>query len=162
MNRRIRLILITILIISGISLAAETWAHKFKYDIIELTLISRQGRFKIKAEIADSWTKRILGLMHRKHLASDAGMLFIFEDEAPRSFWMKNTLIPLDMIFVADDLKIVHIAKMATPCKIDPCPRYNSGYPAKYVVEINGGLSGKMGLAAGDLIEFELSTLTSH
>ncbi len=162
MKTRIHIILITLLIVLGIAPTAETWAYQFRYDTIDVVLISKPGRFKIKAEVADSGTKRSLGLMHRDRLATDAGMLFIFDTEKPRSFWMKNTLIPLDIIFVSHDFKIMHIAKNATPCKADPCPTYNSGYPVKYVVEINAGLSEKMGLRVGDLIEFDLSTLTSH
>ena len=77
--------------------------------------------------------------MFRKSLPQNQGMLFIFEDEQPRAFWMKNTLIPLDMIFIDANWRIVKLIKNAEPCKEDPCPTYDSERPAKYVLEVNAG-----------------------
>jgi hypothetical protein len=135
---------------------AAFYENGSKYDIIEVVFVSSRGQFKIKAEVADTREKKLLGLMHRSYLAPEAGMLFVFQTEALRSFWMKNTLIPLDMIFVSKDLRIVHIVENAVPCKESPCDNYSSLYPAKYVVEINAGLSRKMGLEPGNHIELNL------
>lgn len=88
---------------------------------------------KIKVEIADTPEKRTQGLMHRQSLKG--GMLFIFEEEKTRSFWMKNTLIPLDIIFINKNLKIIDI-QQAIPCK-DNCISYISKQPAQYVLEVN-------------------------
>jgi len=91
------------------------------------------------AEIADTPAEQEQGLMFRKSLPQNQGMLFIFEDEQPRAFWMKNTLIPLDMIFIDANWRIVKLIKNAEPCKEDPCPTYDSERPAKYVLEVNAG-----------------------
>ncbi len=88
------------------------------------------------------------GLMHRESMPTDHGMLFVFDKDAPRAFWMKNTLIPLDMIFIDEEWKVVEIRADVQPCKEDPCPTYPSK-PAKYVLEINGGLAGKTGIQVG-------------
>ncbi len=160
MNKKNTLILLMLLIVAGVcSTAKITSARRLRYDIVPITLVSQQERFIIEAEVAGSPLERDRGLMRRRQLPRYAGMLFVFEDEGMRSFWMKNTLIPLDIIFVSQDLKIVHIAQYATPCEQSPCEKYDSIYPAKYVLEINGGLSKQIGLVPGDYIELDLSTL---
>ena len=104
---------------------------------------------KIFTEIADEpeeWTK---GLMFREFLGENEGMLFIFNDNKERTFWMKNTLIPLDIIFVSDALDIANIAE-AEPCKADPCELYASEMPAMYVLEVNQGFSRRNNINVGD------------
>jgi uncharacterized membrane protein (UPF0127 family) len=107
-------------------------------------------------EIADDLEERRTGLMHREHLAENAGMLFIYETERELSFWMKNTLIPLDIIYINSAFEIVDI-KHALPCQADPCPTYLSKAPAQYVLEVNAGFSAEKGLLEGDKIEFHLN-----
>lgn len=77
--------------------------------------------------------------MNREFLAEDAGMLFVFERMRPfRSFWMKNTLIPLDMIWIDDSQRIVHIEEDVPPCEVENCPTYSPGATeSSYVLEIN-------------------------
>lgn len=99
--------------------------------------------YEVQCEIADTMYKQALGLMNRENLDENKGMLFIFNDEKVREFWMKNTLISLDMIFLDKNFKIVSIVENAQPCKTIDCEIYSSLYPAKYVIEINGGLSKK-------------------
>ena len=91
------------------------------------------------------------GLMYRKSMQNDRGMLFIFENEIRRSFYMKNTEFALDIIFINSDNEIVSIQKNAKPFDRSSLP---SDAPAKYVLEINAGLSDQWGLEVGDLIEF--------
>jgi len=74
--------------------------------------------------------------------------------EKGEALWMKNTLMPLDIIFIDKDWKVVSIQKGAQPCKADPCPLYPSGGPAKYVLEINAGLSDKLNIAPGSIVQF--------
>ncbi|MBF0524298.1 MAG: DUF192 domain-containing protein [Deltaproteobacteria bacterium] len=99
------------------------------------------------AETADTPEKKVRGLMFRKELAKDAGMLFIYPEDEELAFWMKNTLIPLDIIFFSQDMRVVGILHNLPPCKSDPCPTYPSLAPAKYALEINAGLADALGLS---------------
>jgi len=107
---------------------------------------------RIYAEVADSGLKRAKGLMERESLGSDRGMLFIFDAEIPQSFWMKNTKIPLDIIFISAGKKIVDIKENFRPCRSDICEIYTSAASAKYALEINAGLSRKHGVFIGDSV----------
>jgi uncharacterized membrane protein (UPF0127 family) len=109
---------------------------------------------RFSVEIADDDASRAQGLMFRDELPADHGMLFIFPDERPRSFWMKNTRIPLDIIYIDRDFEIVSISADTPPCRsrYTRCPSYPSAGPAQYVLEINGGLAEQLGLQAGDRV----------
>ena len=91
--------------------------------------------------------------MYREHLDADAGMLFVFEQPRVHAFWMKNTLIPLDMIFIGADRRIVGIVENAEPQDADGARR--CGAPSQYVLEIGGGLSARLGIRAGQPVEFQ-------
>jgi uncharacterized membrane protein (UPF0127 family) len=105
-------------------------------------------------EIADDPQEQIRGLMFRKSLESNSGMLFVYEDTANQSFWMKNTLIPLDMIFIDNNLRIVDIKQNVRPCLHEnPCPSYTSIKPAKYVLEVNAGFVQQNNINVGDRLE---------
>jgi uncharacterized membrane protein (UPF0127 family) len=101
-------------------------------------------------EIADTPDEREAGLMYRETLGEDRGMLFIFEQDGKHAFWMKNTLIPLDMIWIDKGTRIVHIERDVKPCSDDPCPSYSSPEEALYVLEINAGISEELGFEVGD------------
>ena len=112
-----------------------------------------QPNFIIHAELAqtpDEWTR---GLMFRTSMAADSGMLFVFPTEAPQSFWMKNTKIPLDMIFISAAGKVVDIKINFQPCLTADCPSYSSAASAQYVLEINGGLAQKKAIKIGDSLQ---------
>ena len=102
-------------------------------------------------EVAKTDQEKSKGLMFREQMPKDDGMLFFFDDESPKTFWMKNTLLPLDMIFIDADMVVVEIKANVPPCKEDPCPTYESE-PAKYVLEINGGVAEKKNINIGDKI----------
>jgi uncharacterized membrane protein (UPF0127 family) len=104
-----------------------------------------------RVEIARTEPERNKGLMYRDHLAPDAGMLFIFERPSPLTFWMKNTLIPLDMIFIGGDHRVVGIVENAEPLTLTG--RRVDGL-AQYVLEINGGMSAQLGIQAGAAVVF--------
>ncbi len=106
----------------------------------------------IDIEIADSEYERTRGLMYRTRLPENAGMLFIFEDSRPRSFWMRNTPLPLDIIFVDEKERIVGIHRKATPLSYAPI---ESKKKAKYVVEVHAGFCDAHGLSVGDFIAFK-------
>jgi uncharacterized membrane protein (UPF0127 family) len=107
------------------------------------------NRYTFQVELAVTPDEQAQGLMHRESLASDAGMLFLFDPVRPVSFWMKNTLIPLDMLFIASDGRIVRIAERTTPLSTDPVP---SGEPVRAVLEVRGGLSSLLGIRPGDRV----------
>ena len=106
-------------------------------------------KIKIDIEIADTEYKRQLGLMNRKSMEENEGMLFIFNEERLQSFWMLNTLISLDIMFVNKEKKIVTIHKSTTPLSQQSYP---SSEPAIYVVEVVGGFSDKNNILPGDKI----------
>jgi uncharacterized membrane protein (UPF0127 family) len=118
-----------------------------------VTIATQQGRtVAFNVEIADSPAKRELGLQYRRDLASDHGMIFLFPAQSEQTFWMKNTPIPLDMIFISRELKIVGIVEQATPFSLDP---RSVGAPSQYVLEINGGLAKRNGIRRGDSVSLE-------
>ncbi len=102
----------------------------------------------VNAELAQTREERSQGLMHREHL--EGGMLFVFESEGTHSFWMKNTLIPLDMIWIGKDMRVVHI-EHAVPCTTESCRSYTPSAPALYVLETNAGFAEKNGIRVGDI-----------
>lgn len=108
----------------------------------------------ITAELAVTDEERQRGLMFREKLLFDQGMLFVFEEEDFYSFWMKNTLIYLDMIWLDKDRRIVHIARNVPPCSADPCPSYSPERPGLYVLELAAGAADRFGLKLFDRLEF--------
>lgn len=106
--------------------------------------------------IADDTAEQTRGLMFVEQMPEDHGMLFIFPDSQPRSFWMRNTLIPLDIIYFDADLRLVSISKNARPCKTSRCDHYPSSGPAKYVLELNAGHADQLGLQVGDVLTLQL------
>lgn len=107
-------------------------------------------------EIARTPAQREKGLMFRESLPENNGMLFAFDDEAPRNFWMKNTLIPLDMIFMDKNGEVVSIQANVPPCNeqvTKTCPNYPSLAPARYVLEINAGLAQSHHIQPGSYMD---------
>jgi len=109
----------------------------------------------IQAELATDEATRAQGLMYRDRLAEDHGMLFFFPESGEYPFWMKNTLIPLDMIWIDDQRRIAHVSSNVPPCKADPCPNYPPNARAKYVLELAAGVAAKHHLANGQELRFE-------
>ncbi len=111
----------------------------------------------IQAELADTALKRAQGLMFREHLADDRGMLFIFGDAQPWTFWMKNTKIPLDIIWMDAKKIIVHIERNTPICtrQDDGCPQYHSQEGALYVLELGAGRAAALQLQRGVKLSFK-------
>jgi len=153
-----RAILATLVIfVAGPSLAAckatppaETLISPLEPLSIE-TAAGKTIRFQV--EIADDDRERQNGLMYRKSLAPDRGMLFDFGQAGPRSFWMKNTYIPLDILYIDADGYIVSIAAMTEPLSEAPVP---SRGPALGVLEIAGGRAGELGIRPGDRVRHRI------
>lgn len=124
-------------------------------QILPVTATVDLGGQTIGLEVASTPQQQATGLMARESLADDRGMLFPFEPARPVNFWMKNVLIPLDMVFVYDD-KIQAIAANVPPCEATPCPTYGPGeQPIDYVIELRGGLASELNLQVGDAVEIE-------
>ena len=111
--------------------------------------------FTVVVEIAADDDTRQQGLMFRDRLAEDRGMIFFFTATGEYAFWMKNTLIPLDMIWIDESHHIAHVAHNVPPCKADPCPSYPPNAPAKYVLELAAGVAAKHHLKDGDALRFD-------
>jgi uncharacterized protein len=105
-----------------------------------------------RVEVAVTPEEHARGLMYRSRLADDAGMVFVFEQPAIQRFWMKNTLIPLDMIFIGKDRRIVGVVENAAP---ETESERMVGAPSQYVLEIGGGLSAKLGIRRGEPVDFQ-------
>jgi len=110
------------------------------------------GGQRYRVEIADDNDTRVRGLMFRDELARDAGMLFIWPSAAPRAFWMRNTRIPLDILYIGSDWTIVGWSLDTPPCRTRNCPSYPSGRPAQYVLEVNAGEMQRLGVSLGDRV----------
>ncbi|MCJ7816420.1 MAG: DUF192 domain-containing protein [Candidatus Aenigmarchaeota archaeon] len=108
-------------------------------------------------ELARTPDEHSRGLMGRQFLSQDSGMLFVFPDEGVYPFWMKNTQIPLDIIWLDSNRSIVFIKRNAQPCGTGECSTINPGKSARYVLEVNGGTSDRISLREGDKAAFEIS-----
>lgn len=116
----------------------------------EVIIHTREQPVHVQVELALTPEQHERGLMYRQNLPADSGMLFIFPDTEIRSFWMKNTPLPLDMIFVDDDNEIVGIVENTVPFSTNnrTIPR-----PARYVLEVNGGFAAQHGIKAGQTVD---------
>ena len=111
---------------------------------------------RFTVELAETQDKQALGLMFRDKMPDDHGMLFLFPAEAMRSFWMKNTRIPLDIFYFDENLALVSVSENAAPCRTPRCPGYPSKGPAKYVLELNAGKAAELGVQSGDVLSLHL------
>jgi uncharacterized membrane protein (UPF0127 family) len=127
--------------------AAQTQPQSLPTSALEIASGSQRHRFTV--EVAQKSEERSVGLMFRTQMAADRGMLFAYEQEQPVSMWMKNTFIPLDMLFIRADGRVANIAEWTTPRSLDEVP---SKGPVKAVLELNGGTAARLGLKAGDVV----------
>jgi len=140
--------LLSALLAAGAALAQGQLAEFSKGQI---AIVTGAGSQDFAVEIAATPNQRMQGLMFRKKLAPDAGMLFDFGANAGRaSMWMKNTYIPLDMFFIKADGKIESIAERTVPHSLEPV---SSLGPVRYVLEVNGGTAARLGIRPGDRME---------
>lgn len=146
---RIFYVIATVTILALLWIISWSQYQKVK-DKNALTIITAVGPVKIYPEIASTSETRKKGLMFKEKLAKDKGMLFIWPDEKERTFWMKNTLIPLDLIFVSKDKNVVETTSLE-PCQADPCPTYTTSTKAQYVIEVNKNSVQKWKIQLGDI-----------
>jgi len=151
-----RLFLAAPFVLAGGAAFAQSAEITFQHSSLVIATAAREIKFDI--ELALNGAERARGLMFRKKLGPYEGMLFDFYQEEPVNFWMKNTLIALDMVFIAGDGTIRHIHANAVPLTTDPVP---SEFPVRAVLEINGGSARLLGIKPGDKVKHPIFGNTS-
>jgi uncharacterized protein len=111
--------------------------------------------FVVNVEIAADDELRAQGLMFRDQLRPGTGMLFLFNQDDEHAFWMKNTLIPLDMVWIDVNQRVAAVKYNVPPCKVANCPSYPPGVQSRYVLEVAGGEAQRHGVKTGDQLRFE-------
>ena len=111
----------------------------------------------VNVEVVQKPEELSRGLQFRKSLDKNSGMLFIFPQAGVYQFWMKDTLIPLDMLWLNEEREIMHIARQVPPCVEDPCPTYGPEESSRYVLEVNAGYTDELGLKVGGQAEFRFN-----
>ena len=147
MPARIRPLLALLLLLAATSATPAQPLARFPTG--ELTIESAGGPRKFQVELATTPAQLEQGLMFRQSMPPDAGMLFDFKTPSLVSMWMKNTYIPLDMLFIASDGRVVHIARETTPLSEQTI---TAGRPVRGVIEIAGGEAVRLGIEVGDLV----------
>lgn len=132
------------LLLSWLMLAANVQAAEIS---------ARLGNHPLQLELALDESSRMRGLMFRERLAPDHGMLFVFDDDREREFWMKNTLIPLDLLFFDAKGRLIATQLNAQPCRQPRCLGYRSHQPARYVLELNAGSVQQLDLHLGEQLQ---------
>ncbi len=124
-----------------------------------VTFSIESGEVEFDCEVADTQSERALGLMNRESLPADEGMLFLFDEPANLTFWMKNTLIPLDIIFIDENGQVINIEQALPEPGVpdNELTRYSSGRPAEWVVELNIGTCAAEGICPGDTASFVIN-----
>lgn len=128
---------------------AWTGAAAQDAERLALTVETAEGPRTLQVELADTPQERSKGLMYRRSLEPDHGMLFDFGGERPVSMWMRNTYVSLDMLFIGADRRVKHIARETTPLSERTIP---STVPVRYVLEVRGGRAAELGIAPGDAV----------
>jgi len=133
--------------------AASAFAQLQQFPTAELTIVTAGGPHKFAVEVATTPAQMEQGLMFRRSLAADGGMLFDYGQPSMAAMWMKNTLIPLDMLFVNEQGRIVNIRERAVPGSLETIP---AAAPVRAVVELNGGTVARLGIRPGDRILYPI------
>lgn len=153
--KKISVLLVILLSIPGTLISCKQEGHAHNEEKVEIEFI-KQGELTLKndgtllkqldIEVADTENKRQIGLMNRSQMDEDKGMLFIFENDNTSGFWMKETRIPLDIIFVGKDSIVINVQKNAKPYDLNTYP---ASAPYRYALEVNGGSADKWGIQEG-------------
>lgn len=147
-TRRLLLSLVAVLL-----LAIPAMAELQTFPTTQLTIVTAKAELRFTVEIATTPAQQEQGLMYRRSMAPDAGMLFDFGRPQPTTFWMKNTLIPLDMLFIGADGRIVNIHERAVPMSEAMIP---SQGVVRAVIELNGGTAARLGIRPGDRVIYPI------
>ena len=156
MTRRTLLLLAAAVAANLFALSARAQLQRFATS--ELTIVTATGPHRFTVEVAETPAQMEQGLMFRRTLALDAGMLFDYKAPTVATMWMRNTLIPLDMLFVDAQGRIVNIHQRAVPQSLDVIA---AGAPVRAVIELNGGTAARLGIAPGDRVQHPIFGNTS-
>jgi uncharacterized membrane protein (UPF0127 family) len=146
-----------VLVMTAVGLFAAGCSSSNFTDEVNLTQVTFPNGVKINAETMRSDVELMRGLMFRESLASGRGMIFIHPKEGAFHYWMYQTKIPLDMIWMDHDRRIVEMSLDTPPCRASSateCPNYGGNFQSKYVLEVNAGIARKNGLKTGDTLDF--------
>jgi len=124
-----------------------------RFEKSALSIVTAKGEAKFEVEIAKTPTQQAQGLMYRRSMPANAGMLFVYTRPQPVSYWMKNTFIPLDMIFIGANGRIVNIRQRTVPHSLVPV---RSKGKVQAVLELNGGTTSRLGIKVGDSVRHEI------
>ncbi len=144
-------LMVSVLLLMVLAHPSATHAATLRQEPLEIT--TAKATIKFTVEIADTEETRNRGMMYRKSLAPDKGMLFDFKTPREAAFWMRNTLIPLDIIFITQDGRILTIARNAVPHSEVPIP---SGGAIRGVLELAGGRAAQLGIYPGDRVKHRI------
>ena len=150
MLSRRRFLLLPLLLLAWANAASAQLAQ---FPTSELTILTASGPHKFTVEVATTPAQLEQGLMFRQSLAPDSGMIFDFKTPTPASMWMKNTLIPLDMLFVDAQGRILNIHERAVPESLDTIA---AAAPVRAAIELNGGTAARLGIRPGDKVIFPI------
>lgn len=153
MKKFIPILIFMALFIAGCETPEKT-SKTASPETMEVAVQTAQGSERVRVEIANNDEERQRGYMYREEIPEGTGMWFVFNGEQPLSFWMQNTKVGLDIIFVDKNFKIINIAQSAMPCLQEPCAYYYSQGNAQFVLEVPAGYSEKHHFETGNLITF--------
>lgn len=153
--RRLASIVLVVLTLAACADGAEP-VHGAAANRILVRVRTAGGTIELEdLQVARTSQARARGLMGRASLPEDGGMVFLFDDETRAAFWMKDTLIPLSILFWQGDGRIIDILDMS-PCRADPCPVYRASAPYVGAIEMNRGAFERLGVEVGDTLEYRL------
>jgi len=147
---RLLLIILAVILVGCSSVVQEGYAHG---SVTIENSENKEYEFEVEVPLTKDGLRQ--GLMFRKSLEMNKGMLFQFSESAERTFWMKDTVIRLDMLFIDENFVIKRIHH-AIPCEELPCAIYSSGAPVMFVLEINGGLTNELNIKEGDAVKIDV------
>jgi len=150
-RRPIEVFLLVLLTMVAAVVAAPIGTRAAGLKVETVVIETASGAHPFATEIADTDSTRARGLMFRRHLAADHAMLFVWEAPIAAAMWMKNTYIPLDMLFVAGDGRVVYVAANTKPESLDVI---SAGRPVKAVIEVAGGTAARLGIKPGDRVRY--------
>ncbi len=153
--RRISATVVTLVLLCSFQCGQRTTTAPARQAEAGSAKIVLKDGFPVIVEIAAEDEMRAQGLMFRDHMDENRGMIFLFPQSGDYAFWMKNTIIPLDMIWIDEAHRVVHIEHEVPPCKADPCPSYPPGVKARSVLELAAGVAAKHHMGNGDQLRFE-------